>query len=102
KQYLGLQDPQYQAERAVTRTAPVVALRSALVGLWYVAEVRHGATPRWPERPWYRAKAPPSFLEMLTALRCADWHDAILHRPSPARRIQSPYLAWLDTLLATA
>jgi hypothetical protein len=69
KQFLGFEEPQQQSARAVTRTAPLAGLVYALVLLWYAGQVQQGTPVGWAPRPWYRTKATPSFLDMLTALR---------------------------------
>jgi hypothetical protein len=97
-----MEDPQNQADRAVTRTAPFAGLIYALVVLWYAAEVRAGAAPTWPTRPWYRTKATPSFVDMLTTLRCAGGHARIVSPPLPARRAHNSHIAGTAALLARA
>jgi DDE superfamily endonuclease len=107
KQHLGLADPQAQAATAVRRTAPVAGLVYALVLLWYAdhvhPDVAAGQRPMaWPDRPWYRAKATPSFPDMLGALRRAGWRRYLSDPPSPTRRHQNPAFSWPDAVLATA
>ena len=68
KQFLGFEDPQNQTPEAVARTAPLAGLVYDLVLLWYAARVQQGRAPDWLARPWYRSKATPSFLDMLTAV----------------------------------
>jgi hypothetical protein len=102
KQYLGLEDAQKQAVRAVERTAPLAGLVYALVVLWYVGRVEAGAVSGWMVRPWFRAKATPSFADMLTALRVAGWRAWILQAPSRSRRRENPPVSWPDAVLATA
>jgi hypothetical protein len=80
KQSLGFEDPQNQTERAVRRTVPVVGLVYAAVVLWAAQQVRDGTAPVWPDRPWYRRKATPSFPDLLAALRQASLAQAF--RPS--------------------
>jgi hypothetical protein len=102
KQWLGLEDPQNQTSAAVQRTAPLAFLVYALILLWYAARVAAHAAPAWVERPWYRQKRTPSFLDMLTALRCDGWQQALSEPALPARRRQKAGTLWLDALLATA
>jgi hypothetical protein len=80
KQFLGFADPQNQQATAVARTAPMAALVHDLVLLWYAARVQQGRSSDWPVRPWYRSKATPSFLDMLTAVRQDSWR---LHFSDP-------------------
>jgi hypothetical protein len=107
KQHLGLADPQAQAATAVRRTAPLAGLVYALVLLWYAdhvhPDVAAGHRPNaWPDRPWYRAKATPSFPDMLAALRRAGWRRYLSGPPSRPRRHQNPAFSWPDAVLATA
>jgi hypothetical protein len=102
KQFLGLEDPQGQAPQAVQRTAPVALVLYALVLLWYAGQVHGRAGAGWLPRPWYRAKTTPSFLDMLTALRCAGWHRALSQPSSAAWLRQNPPPLWSDAVLATA
>ena len=107
KQHLGLADSQAQAASAVRRTAPIAGLVYALVLLWYAdhvhPDVAAGHRPMaWPDRPWYRAKATPSFPDMLGALRRAGWRRYLSGPPSPPRRHQNPAFSWPDAVLATA
>jgi hypothetical protein len=89
KQFLGFEDPQQQAPRAVARTAPLAGVVYALVLLWYAGQVQQGAAAGWVPRPWYRAKTAPSFLDMLTALRHASWRPAVSQPPSCPRCAQN-------------
>jgi hypothetical protein len=82
KQFLGFEDPQQQTPRAVTRTAPLAGVVYALVLLWYAGQVQRGQAAGWVPRPWYRAKAAPSFLDMLTALRQESWRPCVSQPPS--------------------
>jgi hypothetical protein len=101
KQYLGLADSQAQAPAAVRRTAPFAFLVYALVLLWY-AESVHRDVPTWLDRPWYRGKVAPSFLDMLTTLRRAGWRRYLSAAPSTPRCPQNPACSWPDAVLATA
>lgn len=83
KQFLGLADPQCQAPRAVQRTAPFAFLVYDLVVLWFAEHAHDAARPVWPVRPWYRHKAAPSFVDMLTALRGVLGPVRLLESASP-------------------
>jgi hypothetical protein len=107
KQHLGLADSQAQAPTAVRRTAPLAGLVYSLILLWYAdhvhPDVAAGHRPlAWPDRPWYRAKAAPSFPDMLATLRRAGWRRYLSGPPSPTRRHQNPAFSWPDAVLATA
>jgi hypothetical protein len=107
KQHLGLADSQAQAPTAVRRTAPVACLVYALVLLWYADQIHPDlaaahAPADWLDRPWYRAKAAPSFPDRLTTLRRAGWRRYLSFPPSPPRCPQNPAFSWPDAVLATA
>jgi hypothetical protein len=102
KQWLGLEDPQNQTQQAVQRTAPMAFLVYDLILLWYADRGVAQRAPAWVERPWYRQKATPSFLDMLTALRRDGWQQALSAAPWPARRRKKAGTAWPDAVLATA
>jgi hypothetical protein len=71
KQYLGLEDPANRTPRAVQRTAPLALVLYSLVVVWF-----HQAGQSWlrfPDRPWYKKKAEPSFADLLTTLRRVSW-----------------------------
>lgn len=101
KQFLGFENPQSQAKQAVLRTAPMAFVVYDLVLLWYADQMQHGTAPTWVLRPWYRRKATPSFLDMLTALRQTGWQR--IYQPSRhARATQNSPASWPQALLATA
>ena len=89
KQFLGFEDPQNQAAEAVARTAPLAGIVYDLVLLWYAARVHQGRAAGWIVRPWYRSKATPSFLDMLTAVRQESWHLAFSDPPCPTPVVQN-------------
>src|SRR5688500_579048 len=89
KQFLGFEDPQNQAAKAVARTAPMAGLVYDLVLLWYAARLQRGRAAGWTIRPWYRSKTTPSFLDMLTAVRQESWHLAVSEPPSSAPLAQN-------------
>ena len=102
KQFLGFEDPQGQTPEAVRRTAPLALVVYALVLLWYAGQSHDRHATAWLPRPWYRTKATPSFLDMLTALRRAGWQQYLSQPPCPPRLHQNAALPWHETLLATA
>jgi DDE superfamily endonuclease len=102
KQFLGLEDPQGQTPQAVRRTAPLALIVYAMVLLWYADQRHHHHGIAWLRRPWHRTKTTPSFLDMLTALRCAGWRQYLSQPPWGRRGLQNPPLPWHETLLATA
>ena len=105
KQFLGFEDPQNQTKTAVGRTAPTAGIVYALVLLWYADQLQKKRPPQaspWPERPWYRRKATPSFLDMLTALRLEGWRTYFLDPPFATRWMQNSPAFWPDAVFATA
>lgn len=88
KQYLGFEDPQSQTVQAVRRTAPLAGIVYDLTLLWAARRTQTGQPVAAVTRPWYRTKAFPSFLDLLTALRLdASWRD-LSDPPVPLRRMQ--------------
>ena len=102
KQFLGFEDPQNQAATAVARTAPLAGLVYDLILLWYAARLRQGRAADWLVRPWYRSKAAPSFVDMLTALRQDSWRLHFSDPPLPAPLAQNPPALDHQALPATA
>jgi len=76
KERMGFEEPQCRVERAVERTAPFLLLVLGLVHHWFLSQedpTLVGRRPRWYGRK--RREAPPSFSEMLAALRRATWDE---------------------------
>jgi len=73
KQYLGLEDPANRLPLAVQRTAPMALLWYTLTVVW----CHKGGHQfiRFPDRPWYRCKAEPSFGDLLTTLRRVSYEE---------------------------
>jgi hypothetical protein len=84
KQRLGLEDPANRKEKAVRRTAPMALVLYGLIIAWF-HQVGHRHV-RFPNRPWYRHKAEPSFADMLTTLRRRSWLDLFRTVPLPSSR----------------
>jgi len=93
KQYLGFEDPQSQTAQAVLRTAPMAGIVYDMVLLWAACRLQAGRPVAAVTRPWYRTKAGPSFLDLLTALRADRGQADLSEPPMPARRLQNacPY-----------
>jgi hypothetical protein len=102
KQHLGFEDPQSQTAQAVRRTAPMAFIVYDLILLWAANRARQGNRVQWVDRPWYRRKSAPSFLDMITALRVEAWRQHVFDPPSPARRRKNSPPLWPDALLSTA
>jgi DDE superfamily endonuclease len=102
KQHLGFENPQCQTAQAVRRTAPMAFIVYDLVLLWAANRARQGEGVRWVDRPWYRRKSAPSFLDMITAVRCEAWRQHVFDPPPPARRRKNSPTLRSDALLSTA
>lgn len=76
KGYLGFEQPQGWTRRAVERTAPLAMLLYSLIVVWFA----HHGHRHWqvPERPWYRSKRGPAFVDMLDTLRTQTLHSNII------------------------
>jgi len=91
KGHLGFEQPQGWTRRAVERTAPVAMLLYSLVVVWFA---KHGHR-QWqaPQRPWYRSKRGPAFVDMLDTLRTETLHARIislgLHGPGSRKIIHT-------------
>ena len=67
KSHLGFEQPQGWTRRSVERTAPTAMLIYTLAVAWF-AEAGHRLWTA-PQRPWYRSKRGPAFVDMLDTLR---------------------------------
>jgi len=102
KQHLGFEDSQSQMAQAVRRTAPMAFIVYDLVLLWAANRARGGVGVGWVDRPWYRRKSAPSFLDMITAVRSEAWRQRVFDPGSPTRRPKNPPTLWQHALLSTA
>jgi hypothetical protein len=76
KQLLGFDEPANRKPLAVQRTAPMALVLYSLIVIWF-DRIGH-LSVRYPERPWYRHKAEPSFADMLSTLRRVSWQEKLL------------------------
>jgi hypothetical protein len=76
KQLLGFDESANRKPLAVQRTAPMALVLYSLIVIWF-DRVGH-LLVRYPERPWYRHKAEPSFADMLSTLRRVSWQEKLL------------------------
>jgi SRSO17 transposase len=97
KQYLGLEDPANRLPLAVQRTAPMALLWYALIVVWCHREGHQFI--RFPDRPWYRHKAEPSFADLLTTLRRISYEHKT-HTLVPNQCATKTWLAKLTELLS--
>jgi DDE superfamily endonuclease len=99
KQFLGLEDPANRLPLAVKRTAPMAVILYTLIVVWC-----HQSGHRFiqfPERPWYRRKAEPSFSDLLTTLRRLSYEDKT-KTLMPKRGALKTWLAQITELLSRA
>jgi DDE superfamily endonuclease len=73
KQHLGLEDPANRLPKAVKRTAPMALLFYTLIVVW--CHQGGHLFISFPDRPWYRRKAEPSFADLLTTLRRVSYEN---------------------------
>jgi hypothetical protein len=100
KSLLGMHQPQVWCRRAVERAAPVGLLLYSLVVVWFAA-VGH-AQRAAVATSWYRARATPSFGDMLATLRREVLRHNLVSR-TPTNGVQTPKpLATLIDLVARA
>ena len=100
KQHLGGQDPQSWKRQGPERAAALSLWLHALTWCWYLHTHPGGRT--WIPRPWYQAKATPSFLDALAALRRTLWSQRITTMSGSARDNHQITEALLDTLAYAA
>jgi len=56
-----------------------------LVLLWAAGRAQQGLAGCWVDRPWYRRKTAPSFMDLLTVLRLEAWRTRLFDPAWPAR-----------------
>ena len=100
KQHLGGQDPQSWKRQGPERAAALSLWLHAQVWCWYLQVHPTGRT--WIPRPWYRAKATPSFLDALAALRRTLWSQRITAMSDRQDENHKITDALLDTLAYAA
>ncbi len=83
KSHFGFEDPQNRTKRAVERTAPMGMVFYSLVVLWFT-QVGHKRC-KFPNRPWYRWKSTPSFLDMLATIQRESLREHFSQDPALKR-----------------
>ena len=96
KQLLGFADPANRTPLAVERTAPLALVLYSLVVAWF-HQVGHRLVA-YPERPWYRQKATPSFADLLSTLRRVSWQAQCPGVPENSALLEN----WVEQLIAGA
>ena len=70
KQFLGIEQPQSWKGSGPEKVAAVGYAVYSLVWVWFI---KIGNFRVFPERPWYRTKATPSFPDALAGIRHQTW-----------------------------
>jgi hypothetical protein len=81
KERMGFEEPQCRTELAVERTAPFLLWTAAVTQAWFLMQNRAdliGWRPRWRSKR-QAGKAPPTFSEMLAALRREILRGGLIH-----------------------
>jgi hypothetical protein len=100
KERMGFEEPQCRTERAVERTTPFLLWTAGVTQAWFLAQNRAdliGWRPRW----WSKARktnAPPSFSEMLAALRRELLRGGLIHTSTSETQLRET----LNTLVESA
>ena len=100
KERMGFEEPQCRTEKAVERTTPFLLWSAAVVQAWFLVENRAdliGWRPRW----WSKARkenAPPSFSEMLAAMRRELLRGGVFHTSASETQLRQT----LNTLVESA
>jgi DDE superfamily endonuclease len=99
KQHLGAEDPQSWKGKGPERVVSLGCWLHSVTWLWFLdrAEYHHDA----PDRPWYRAKRAPSFLDAQIAVRRSAWSERIFVETDSRPVITENHEAML-TILAEA
>jgi len=94
KQSLGFQDPANRTEKAVRRTAPMALVLYSLIVVW--AHQGGHSSIRYPDRPWYRKKAEPSFADLLSAVRRESCRENLSREWPKDAPANNSWEQWLD------
>ncbi|MFZ2956041.1 MAG: transposase [Candidatus Ozemobacteraceae bacterium] len=70
KQFLGIEQPQSWKGPGPERVAALGYAVYSLVWSWFI---KNGDFQRFPDRPWYKTKATPSFQDALAGIRHQIW-----------------------------
>jgi hypothetical protein len=100
KERMGFEEPQCRTEKAVERTTPFLLWTAAVTQTWFLTQNRAdliGWRPRW----WSKSRktnAPPSFSEMLAALRRELLRGGLIHTSTSKTQLRET----LNTLVESA
>lgn len=87
KQHLGFESTRGWCSKTVNRQAPLSMILLTLIKVWYASASRTdpGLLPQ--ATPWFPHKKRPSFLDMLSALRCVLWRHRITGKSTVSLRV---------------
>jgi len=94
KQQMGFESTRGWCSKTVHRQAPLAMVLLTLVKAWYARCAAAEPSLKPQRTPWNAAKARPSFLDMLSALRRVLWQ----HRISPNSRFTAQLREILETV----
>jgi hypothetical protein len=100
KERMGFEEAQCRTEKAVERTTPFLLWTAGLTQVWFLMQNRRdliGWRPRW----WSKARkenAPPSFSEMLAAMRRELLRGGLFHKSASETQLRET----LNTLVESA
>ena len=99
KERMGFEEPQCRTEKAVERTTPFLLFTAGLTQGWFLIQNRRdliGWRPRW----WSKARtenAPPSFSEMLAALRRELLGGGLFHTSASETQLRETLNALVES-----
>ena len=100
KQLLGFHDPQVWCEPSVERAAPMAWFVGVVVLMWYAAEgLRKKQVRR--DRPWYKNKPDPTFMDMLATCRYDLWTNWLKSNSGSQAELNAK-IDWILKYLATS
>jgi len=99
KERMGFEEPQCRTEKAVERTTPFLLWTAGVTQAWFLAQNRRdlvGWRPRW----WSKRQAenaPPSFSQMLAALRRELLRGGLIHTSTSETQLRESLNALLES-----
>ena len=99
KERMGFEEPQCRTEKAVERTTPFLLWTAGLTQTWFLLQNRRdliGWRPRW----WSKTRkenAPPSFSEMLAAMRRELLRGRLFHRSTSETQLRETLNALVES-----
>jgi hypothetical protein len=99
KERMGFEEPQCRTQRAVERTTPFLLWTAGVTQAWFLTQERAdliGWRPRW----WSKARkenAPPSFSEMLAAIRRELLRGGLFHTSASETQLRETLNALVES-----